>query len=1680
MKTGKLSKLLALVLALVLALGCLTPISAVQPETADEATAVTPCEDTTLTGEIPDVSLAGEKNAEPAVIMVQLDGETEYVKTGDLELATRKAPQQLATLKKAELTVESALSSQIEVDNFYSLLFNGFTFTGEAWMVEAINQLPGYTAFVAPTLDLIEPTESEEQADISMSKSTGLVGATNAWDYGYTGEGMVVAIVDTGIRQTHEAFSVAPSNPKIDEDYLEDIFEKYGDKLHAGNGEYTDGMYYSEKLAFNWDYFDNDAIPNHTASDHGSHVAGIAAGNNGKDFKGVAPDAQIVTMQVFTNEGGASFDTLLLALEDCVYLGVDAINMSLGLTAGFTAYEFVGAAFRTAYEALENAGVAVCVAAGNDDKSVHWTNVDIGSAAEHFAWNTDIGLVGAPATFPGSFAVASAVNMSVDGIFNLNAYGKNYFPSASVSGAPTLGALADGEYDLVWLGVGKEEDYAGVDVTGKIVFVKRGDGTFTSKATNALNNGAAGILIMNNVPGTVNTGVPTQIPYGVILLEEGEALYANLVDGVGKITVSHGSYRGVKMASTSSWGTTADLRITPEITAPGDNITSSIGASGDASYATWSGTSMATPHVAGGMLLVKERLNKIFPEKSAAEINELAHAFLMSTAHQTSGFVRQSGAGLMDLNAALTTEAYLSVPGAQRPKLELDDSEDGSFTFSFVVHNFGKTVKSYAVNTSVLTEKADELEYYGYRSNDTAGNSASTYPLYREYNENTDYYTYNSTPITVKTMNGTTLDVTELCDITAPGTVTVPAGGTVTVSMTIKAGSELMAYIKENFEAGIYLEGYITLDALDADGVDLSIPFLGYVGDWDYVPMFDLGFWWQLPYGEYNLSQACVTAGTYIGSGMLNQGLGLNPYWDSTDATYLEDRNAISPNGDGYLDSVSYLEFSMMRNPRTVRLYLTDAEGNELETFYESSYTFRKEYYVSGWNGGPQWSNLGGFDYAGNELEENETSYIVLEAWLDHDEYDPADNMNGRMVFPVTKDLTAPAVNVVEGGIEIVDAQFTAYYAIYADAEKTELICEDGVFAMERGEATFVETDLDTFYVVAADYARNEAFYQVENGVVTALDEPAFAHEKTIFGREMIDYEANIYEYSWRTFNAETPNVQNLIGDVLYDMTYATPYGYDFTNGFVADDGTLYASTIMDLYKLDPETYEPIYVAPFTLNGVEQISIRALMKNPDTGEAYVLANPFKAGLQGYHLCKLNVETGDLEVMWRLPDSTGYVPHVYTWTATIIDGETLVIFSHNNAKLWFVNLEDGSLIREIDSDMTAPNGESVFGINGTGGNMLYDEDSNRLYVFGNWAWFRNNRYNCMGVLVCDLNTNKWEIRSSGPSGKMLVHGLYFTEDMKPEDYYVVKNLIDAIGDVTVESGEAIDAAREAYENLSDKDKARVDNYEDLLAAEHMFVLAKAEKASFTAAKYYADLVLAELAEFDTTDLNAHQLDLFNEAVESFKAALAEAKTSEEIAAALEALFAVIDNLDTLCPSAEFSDVDAKAWYHDAIDYAVGNGLMNGMGDGTFAPNAEMTRAQLVTVLYRMAGSPSVEGIENPFKDVAENAWFVDAVLWAADNGIVNGTSADTFSPNAAATREQFVTILYRYTAGEAAEDDKLADVPDADRISDYAREAMNWAVANGLIQGDDKGQVNPLNSATRAEIATLLMRFCESN
>ncbi len=526
-----------------------------------------------------------------------------------------------------------------------------------------------------------------------------------------------------GLPQTVRAESTeedGPKTPSMTKQSVQTMLAQQELNAEKRKSISADQVYLSAKLPFVFDYADNDTdVNHHGGSYHGTHVAGTIAGNPADGtISGVAPQAQLVIMKVFSDSGTNAYsDDILAALEDCLKLGVDAINMSLGSVAGFTSRPDQLATMNV-YDNLEKAGIVVAAAAGNEYSAAYKNMWDTNKSLTS---NPDYGVVGSPSSYLQAFSVASVDNQLVE---------SNYFQvgDRKISFTDTAKSYAPGKEFVTQLGgktlsyvlipgVGKAEDYGALDVTGKIAVVSRGDTTFADKYAVAEQKGAAGCIIYNNEPGLINMSIESYtIPAIFIDKADGDAMIAAAKDGVGTLTVHTDTYQAVSStgglpSDFSSWGTTADLTITPDLMAPGGNIYS---AEDNNTYGLMSGTSMATPHIAGAAALMLQYLRSTTDLKGRDAMDR-AYALMMSTAGPAkdaggaTASPRKQGAGLVNLNAAISTDAYLSVEGNSRPKLELgeDEEQTGVYTLTFSVNNTSKQTLEYAISPVILTENAE-------------------------------------------------------------------------------------------------------------------------------------------------------------------------------------------------------------------------------------------------------------------------------------------------------------------------------------------------------------------------------------------------------------------------------------------------------------------------------------------------------------------------------------------------------------------------------------------------------------------------------------------------------------------------------------------------------------------------------------------------------------------------------------------------------------------------------------------------------------------------------------------------------------------------------------------------------------------------------------------------------------
>ena len=295
---------------------------------------------------------------------------------------------------------------------------------------------------------------------------------------------------------------------------------------------------------------------------------------------------------------------------------------------------------------------------------------------------------------------------------------------------------------------------------------------------------------------------------------------------------------------------------------------------------------------------------------------------------------------------------------------------------------------------------------------------------------------------------------------------------------------------------------------------------------------------------------------------------------------------------------------------------------------------------------------------------------------------------------------------------------------------------------------------------------------------------------------------------------------------------------------------------------------------------------------------------------------------------------------------------------------------------------------------------------------------------------------------------------------------VTDLIAKIGTVTLNSGDAIQAARKAYDALTETQKALVTNYETLTAAEKTY-------ASLVADRDAAQAVTDLIAKIGTVTPDS------GDAIQAARAAYdALTETQKALVTNYETLTAAEAAYAALTAKLPFEDVREGDWFYQDVLYAYQNHLFYGVSDTRFGPNESMTRAMLVAVLYRMAGSPAVTGTP-AFTDVAPNAYYASAVIWANANDVATGYGNGVFGVNDHITREQMASMLQRYARLQGVDVStraNLASFTDEAAVSAWARDAMSWAVAQGLIYGRTATTLVPAGTATRAEVAAILARF----
>lgn len=893
----KKKRILSFILSLILALSVLSPAYA-----ADDAKSIfneiikedfeknsTVVQDLTLEEKIYMVSI----NAKSVLELI----DENYSEEEANKIATKAQEEAIAAIKYIK---------DVEIRERYVYAANGFSIKCDPIIAKKIS-------YLSQVKNISEANIYEKH--VKNVRDTYEI-ARIAERYNLKGEGMVVAVLDSGVDHTHKDMNVDKDNIKLNEEKVKEIKNKE---------QITYGTYFNEKVPFAYNYADQnlsvrDKLTERADFSHGTHVAGII-GANAKDDKGVtgiAPNAQILNMKIFSNNPknpGADEEKIVKAIEDSVKLGADVINMSFGITAGLQDPSDLQ---QQAIKAATDKGAIVVAAAGNDAYSTF---------PKKDKRSIDDGTLSAPgiaeeAIQVGSFENSKLVVNSFIAKLSQNEKRIGYYTSDHDPEA------LKADYDLVDCGLGSKEDVANLNLDGKIALVKRGDIEFKDKKLNVQARGAVGAIIYNEDGNDellpyISTDEKVIIP--TLFISNSDGRY--LLDNIDKVKVDFTNERividsvnGETASEFSSWGPTPNLGLKPDLIAVGGNVYSTME---NNSYGNMSGTSMAAPMISGISALLREKfinsgINKDLPNYVKTALMNTAEPKIKDDGQPYS--VRLQGAGMVNLEAAVESKVFAKSDGVA--KVELKEITNA------------RNIKVDFENTSDDDINFD-IEVLG------------------------DTFNIDKKSCTVK-----------------------------------KGKSSIDITITPKVAANEYVDGYIVFKS---SNTKVSLPVLGFNGDWSSLPMFDSIDKDKSIYNQTRLDTADIGP-------LLTK---LKPLGgDDLD----KDRYAINPDNQNAYWNV-LLKFSLLRVAKDFKITVTNEAGEEIKVIEDKenvrkvvSYRDQVKAIVNFdwlWKGGIYDKKLG----VQKTVDEGRY-YINVYATPDYPNAKPQ-----KISFPLIIDKTAPEVS---------------------------------------------------------------------------------------------------------------------------------------------------------------------------------------------------------------------------------------------------------------------------------------------------------------------------------------------------------------------------------------------------------------------------------------------------------------------------------------------------------------------------------------------------------------------------------------------------------------------------------------------------------------------------------------------
>ncbi|MBD5162162.1 MAG: S8 family serine peptidase [Oscillibacter sp.] len=1593
---------------------------------------------------------------------------------------------QLRTEKTAVYQAMRANDVDYTLEHTFDTLLNGFSCDVAYGELDTIANLPGVASVHVSNVYSIPTPQEPNMSSANQMTGNALNGS------GKGGEGIVVAVLDSGVHYTHDAF----------QDYGQ-LGEKKLTRNDVANAD-VPGQYINAKVPYGYDYADQDIDPDDDGAGtggHGSHVAGIAVGYAESDgeitFSGAAPQAQLLAMKIFqTAESTTTSDIYFAALEDALKLGADVINMSIGSDSGFTHDDELDEVEENIYRKLENAGVVVCISAGNSNSMGEYSTK--GYISTDYA---DYGVVGSPSTYANNISVASMENLAYPQQF-IWVEGQRISYSDTSNGL-WVEAFGDKNVEYVVLtdadgnlAMGTEKDYENLDEVynleedTKIVVVSRGESSFSEKVAAAYLAGFDGLIVVNNQPGGINMSIDNFYVPAVSVELSAKTLLMGAEDKTvytdAELKMSESSTAG-ELSDFSSWGTTPDLRMKPVLTSVGGNIWS-VNAFSEDDYTLMSGTSMASPNLAGTFAVVLSKLyeeNSGYPKEYVAEAAKLimeSSAELISDPGDYLYSVRKQGLGLGRSDNAMEAWAAGYV---KDPIQELGANETGTYTFTVDLYNNSNREITYKTSAVVMTDTAYEGE-------------VTFQPT----------YLYDTMTTRGANLNGATVSM--------PDTVTVAPGDSETVHVTVRLTSNGQDYIESCFENGSFVEGYVQFTPVTSRAsIPVHAAFLGFYGDWGQAPALEVNDWadylfWDdvlntTPYGNsgYTYAQYGATpymqmdvtsdvnwAYLYDGSQYINY-LGANvfnnlllpgtdangnpvrPDWDALESwvPYNPAHNMLSTNAESAWRTNLLVQPFQLRNAQEIKCMITDAETGEVYFTDADHYIPKAKYNTTSgiwqtyvnyiWDGYDR--NTGDIVPDGTEVK---VSFDVTLA--DDDNTVQKDAWS----FNLTMDSTAPellSVAYAEPAEEWGDGTLTIEIAepnlqavcLSLDGED---VYDVRLFDTCEGDIQTVVFDIPSWWV---DYGVHEAEVWMVDYALNETDTTALFLEP-----DQIGLPATITLVSPRgTTTIETrngdyitfPNCTDVttMGDnaefvfwcdyrvepVYSNEEFYQTYGYGSQHYagdelFVTGDATFYAVYWAGTrVTLDPPHYVEYQAEDYTGNW-------AIVGVPNDGQNYLFEDLFvleKDG-RGYRLNDLDpfVEYDDTYLEFasstaglsftfeRLSDGSYTICNTWDYQYLAVDeyGElTMVSSADDDSALWEVNAY-GSFFTMIQNKATG----LVLSLNQNEAPYLMMQSLSEIYVAQLTALYQY-------------------------TASEIVDGCYTSQ-------------LNAAG-----SGSTTTPSRPTTPGGSTHDPRPITRPDPATPEEGTnpppVTTPEPESNTTVNADGSTTTTVTDNATGTVTTTTTRTDGSTVEKVVGSNQSVAITVTSP----AGEVLVQVTLPATLPTSSTSFEDVPEGHWADEAIRNMIGLGLMNGTGDNQFDMEASMTRSMLAVVLFRLSNGK--EGYTQNFGDVDANAWYADEVAWAAMAGIVTGSNGN-FDPDGEITREQLATMLYRFAnllnLNTAASTGALNGFTDGGEVSTWAVDAMAWCVTTGIIGGDGSGGLTPSGTATRAQVAVMLQRF----